>query len=211
MSCRLCLSGNLIPVKGADKREYFLCANCKLISVDPKFFLEEDREKERYLEHNNSIEQAGYVQFLNRAVTPALSFINKDMVGLDYGCGYSATLSEMLKEQGYICENYDPFFFENELNKKYDFIFCIETFEHFFYPRKDISKISSLLKDSGILIVMTDLWKSLEQFARWHYTRDDAHVAFYGFDTFDYICKTFGYERLYDDGGRVMVLRKVAN
>jgi 2-polyprenyl-3-methyl-5-hydroxy-6-metoxy-1,4-benzoquinol methylase len=45
---------------------------------------------------------------------------------------YAPVISELLKRNGYRCENYDPIFFMKELNKKYDFIFSTEVFEHIF-------------------------------------------------------------------------------
>jgi SAM-dependent methyltransferase len=208
MNCGLCSSGNLTAVSGADRREYFLCSNCALISVHPKHFLKAEEERKRYLTHNNSIEDTAYVEFLSRAVTPALDFIRKDMEGLDYGCGYAAVLSKILEERGYTCENYDPFFYPDEPRKNYDFIFCTEVFEHFFYPARDILKISSLLKKNGTLAVMTQLRKSIERFKGWHYTRDAAHTAFYSPETFDFICKAYGFEMLYSDNERVIILSK---
>jgi SAM-dependent methyltransferase len=209
LSCRLCFSrDNLREVTGADKRKYFLCGLCSLINVYPEYFLNPEDEKKRYLTHNNGPEHTGHVEFLKRATGPALKYLNKDMHGLDYGCGYAPSLSVILKEHGYKCDDYDPIFKDRPLNKKYDFIFSTEVFEHFFYPAKDIKKICDLLNPEGILVVMTELWKNLEQFKVWHYTKDSAHTAFYCMETFDYLCTGFHLEKLYDDGNRVVIMKK---
>jgi len=63
----------------------------------------------------------------------------------------------MLIDKGYLCEDCDPLFFENPLNKKYDYIFSTEVFEHFFEPQKEIKKIYDLLRPGGYLVVMTVL------------------------------------------------------
>jgi SAM-dependent methyltransferase len=210
MNCRLCLSNNeLIEISGKDNREYMLCNNCKLVNVHPEYFLNEHEEKERYLEHQNGIHHKGYVNFLNRAIEPALDHLNSSMTGLDYGCGYAPTISKLLRKYEIKCENYDPIFFKKELKKKYDFIFSTEAFEHFFQPAKEIEKLVGLLKSSGILIIMTERWENRLKFGEWYYTRDPSHVAFYHNLTFEYICSNYLFEKIYDDNKRVMILRKI--
>jgi SAM-dependent methyltransferase len=208
--CRLC--GHKAPqvrVDSGNDRDYYLCTNCKLISMDPRHFLSREKEVMRYLEHKNGPQYAGYTEFLNRAIEPALKYISIEMIGLDYGCGYSPTLSKMLIDKGYLCEDYDPLFVENPLNKKYDDIFSTEVFEHFFNPHEDIKKIYDLLRPGGYFTVMTVLWKDLEKFCSWYYIKDPAHTAFYHSETFEYICEAFGFAKIYDDGNRVLILRKL--
>lgn len=206
--CRLCKSADkLLPVTGVDKRSYYLCETCHLINVARDDLLDKQDEKARYLTHQNGIQYEGYVNFLRRAINPALKFLKKDMLGLDYGCGPVPTLSQLLKMEGYQCEDYDPFFVEHDLNKKFDFIFSTEAFEHFFYPEEEIKKIQSLLCKDGILVVMTDRWRDLYHFSSWYYANDNSHVCFYHSKTFEFICTEFGFEKVFDDGERVVVLR----
>lgn len=210
MNCGLCSGKTLHQVRGADERVYRLCPRCRLIGVSPEYFLSDAEEKKRYLSHNNSIGQPGYVDFLNRAVLPALKYLHPSMLGLDYGCGYAPTLSVLLARRGFRCEDYDPCFVENPLNKKYDYLFSTEVFEHFFHPRREIAGITGLLKPGGLLTVMTERWSGLRRFRNWYYTRDPAHVAFYHRKTFDYIRHEFGFVELFDDGRSVMLFRKEA-
>jgi hypothetical protein len=131
-ACPLCGAiKELLFVQGPDKRKYIFCATCFLIYVDKQDLLNKEDERKRYLTHNNSVDQEGYVQFLSQAIDPALKFLAKDMVGVDYGGGPGPTLSTLLLRKGYECEDYDPFFMEHDLEKKFDFIFCTEAFEHF--------------------------------------------------------------------------------
>lgn len=209
-ACRLCGAvRGLSSIRGMDERNYYFCESCYLIFVDKDQLPDENEEKERYLTHKNGIEFKGYVEFLMQAVDPALEFMEKGQIGLDYGCGPGPAISEILKEKGYICENFDPFFAGHKLDKKFNFIFSTEVFEHFFRPGKEISKISSLLEPGGILVAMTERWTSSEQFSRWYYTRDNSHVCFYHSRTFDHISEKFFFEKLFDDGKRVMILRKM--
>jgi SAM-dependent methyltransferase len=208
MNCRLCSNTELRELNGTDQRNYYFCDKCYSVNVHTKEFIDKIQEKEIYLTHNNGIEYDGYVNFLRRAIDPALDFIERDMKGLDYGCGYAPTLSKILESEGYTCEDYDPFFFRNELTGNYDFIFSTEVFEHFFEPNSEIEKLTNLLKDNGYLIAMTERWKNLEEFSDWYYTKDPTHVFFYHTKTFDYICKYYGYKKMFDDGNRVTILRK---
>ena len=209
-SCRLCKSTNrLVFIVGVDKRNYCLCEECCLISVDRKHLLDKQTEKERYLTHQNGTQFEGYVKFLYQAVNPALNLMKKDMVGLDYGCGPVPTLSKLLKKEGYDCEDYDPYFVAHDLDRKFGFIFSTEVFEHFYNPHKEIKRIRSLLCEEGILIIMTERWKDPDHFSKWYYARDNSHVCFYHLRTFDYICEKFGFEKLFDDGQRVVILKNV--
>ncbi|MFO7656607.1 MAG: class I SAM-dependent methyltransferase [Bacteroidales bacterium] len=164
-------------------------------------------EKKRYLTHNNGIQYKGYVDFLNQAIEPALPLLNKDMQGLDFGCGPTPTLSVILEQQGYKCDNYDPLFFPGLPEKKYDFIFATECFEHFFFPAKEIQLIKNLLKPGGILTIMTETWKSDEAFASWYYAKDSTHVSFFHNHTFGFIAEKFGFEAKECSNERVMILQ----
>lgn len=208
MTCRLCGSeSGLSPVAGVDGRRYFVCHTCFLIGAGTEHFLDGEEERKRYLTHQNGIGHEGYVAFLNRAIEPALAFIGRDMLGLDYGCGHAPTLSRLLADKGYRCEDYDPLFVPHPLDKTFDFIFSTEVFEHFAHPGREIRKIRSLLGKDGLLVVMTDRWQTLEHFACWHYARDPSHVSFYHSRTFDFLCGRLGFRRIHDDGSRVVILR----
>jgi len=99
--CPLCNSTNIQNISGPLERGYSLCKTCRLIFVNPKYFLKPDEEKARYETHNNGPDQPGHVTFLSRALVQAEPLINHDMKILDYGCGPVPTLSVMLKEKGY--------------------------------------------------------------------------------------------------------------
>ncbi len=209
-NCPLCRNiENHTLVKGADTRKYFHCNNCHLIFVAPDFYLSAEAEQARYQFHQNNIEDAGYVAFLNKAIQPALPFLNTTMKGLDYGCGPMPTLSKLLQQQGFACADYDPYFFpELNTNHQYEFIFATECFEHFFQPEKELKTILSLLNDNGLLIIMTEQWQTVEHFATWYYPKDPTHVCFYHNNTFNFIAEKFQFEILHNDKKRVVVLRK---
>lgn len=209
MKCTLCGTENTFLVEsGSDKRMYYACADCDLIFVDSEFHVSRIEEIKRYIEHNNGMEHAGYVNFLNRVIQPVMPYLSEEMIGLDYGCGPTPTLSQLLKRDGITCYDYDPLFGFTHPHTQYDFIFATECFEHFFNPGRELERIDQLLRPGGYLAVMTEQWESLIRFKSWYYKRDKTHVSFFHRNTFTYLCKRFGYTILWHDRNRVIVLQK---
>ncbi len=211
MTCPLCHSDEKIrdfdiPV---DKK-YYLCGTCKLVYAHPQQYLSPEKELQRYSFHQNSLSDEGYVKFLRQVIDPALKYINPNMCGLDFGCGPNPVLSKLLKSNNINCDFYDPYFFPDiPDNRKYDFVFATECFEHFFNPSSELQLISSMLNKNGILAIMTEFYPEEEKFADWYYIKDPTHVCFYNLEVLDYICKSYKYERICTDSKRVAILRKL--
>jgi Methyltransferase domain len=207
--CPLCRSAIM---RGAElkvhKRRYHHCEVCALIFMDKSDLPDMVREKERYLQHHNHINNEGYVHFLMTALDPILPTILVDMDILDYGCGPDPVLSDIIISIGFHCDLYDPFFYPVLPAKKYNFIFATECFEHFFEPKAEILKISNLLSENGTLVVMTELWKDPEYFQSWYYVRDFTHVSFYHPKTMNFIEQNYGMKIIYTDHKRLVVFRK---
>jgi 2-polyprenyl-3-methyl-5-hydroxy-6-metoxy-1,4-benzoquinol methylase len=157
--------------------------------LDKSFFIDPVEEEQRYLEHNNDIKDNEYRAFLSRLSDPLKEKISPGSNGLDFGCGTGPALADMLTQDGFKVELYDPFFFpdENALSKQYDFITCTETAEHFYDPFKEFKTLDSLLKPGGWLGVMTSFLTSDDEFENWYYRRDPTHVTFYCEKTFQVI------------------------
>jgi len=153
-SCPLCFTESFQPqVQGPNGRLFHLCENCMLVFEGKGDRPNRNEEKERYLEHENSIHQEGYVNYLNQAIKPALNYLKQDARGLDYGCGPIPTLNKLLDLMGFTCEIYDPIFFPEYPLGTFDFIFATECFEHFFIPAHELQKLENLLKPGGILVL----------------------------------------------------------
>jgi SAM-dependent methyltransferase len=210
MTCTLCGSATLSSIHThGDRRTYFNCQNCSLIFADPRHHLSQRTERNRYALHKNSIEHAGYVDFLNRVIQPCLPFLTPGIDCLDYGCGPVPTLSKLLHRLNISCFDYDPLFGFDHPKEAYDFIFATECVEHFHYPKRDFLSIDKLLRRCGYLAVMTERWEDLDRFKTWYYKRDPTHVSFFHKNTFAWLCSNLGYEIKYADRNRVMVLRKL--
>ena len=208
MNCTLC-STALVHKKDA---YYFYCNNCKAVVKDKKFYLPADLEKDRYETHNNDVNDSGYQNF----TLPITNYVLKTFLpahkGLDFGSGTGPVISSMLLKKGYDIVQYDPFFAPDKsvLNATYDYIISCEVFEHFYNPKKEIDMLVSLLKQHGVLLIMTLLYNDQIDFNKWFYQKDPTHVFIYSAETINYIAakKNLEIAVLTD---RFIVLKKTNN
>ena len=208
--CPLCgNAGEKQAVFGPNEWVYRLCGTCRLVFMESASLPFPEAEKQRYLKHENTADNSGYIKSLNRAVEPAMAFLKAGGAGLDYGCGPGPVLAKLLESRGFACDNYDPFFFPAiDKTRAYDFIFATETLEHFFNPAVEIRRMFSLLQKGGHLAVMTKLWKDTGSFKDWSYARDFTHVVFYHADTFKWISSRFEAAIVYENSEDVVILQK---
>ena len=196
--CSLC-DFKLEEFQTTRKRKYYLCSNCQSIQMDPSFFLSLEAEKKRYELHNNDVEDINYQTFVKPITDYILNNHNSKEQGLDFGAGTGPVITKLLKDQNYQIELYDPFFWNdpNLLYKQYDYIIACEVIEHFHNPKKDFALLKSLLKENGVLILMTNLYQEEIVFSDWHYKNDETHVFFYSKETFEFIKKRYNFNKLY--------------
>lgn len=191
MPCIVCKSELVSSFITKDRKTYWQCSHCSVKFLDQAFFIDEDTEKGRYLEHHNEIGDPAYLKFLSKLSEPLMAKLKLDDRGLDFGCGHGPALAEMLKAKGYDIDLYDPFFYPNKeiFSKKYNFITCTETAEHFFNPNKEFKTLDSLLLPDAWLGVMTTFLTEDKLFENWYYRRDPTHVVFYSQKTFEVIAE----------------------
>jgi SAM-dependent methyltransferase len=160
--------------------------------VPPRERLGAAEEKARYAHHENDASDAGYRAFLSRLLEPLLAAVGSEAVGLDFGCGPTPVLAEMLRARGHDVAIYDPFFADDAAvwQRSYDFICASEVFEHLHHPAREIDRLVASLCPGGVLAVMTGLSPpSADAFAGWHYIRDPTHVCFFDEAVFRYIAE----------------------
>ena len=194
--CVVCESKLTKPFNTSDNLLYWHCSSCEVIFLDSKHHIDATSEKERYLEHENIIEDIGYRDFLSKLINPLKEKLYSGSCGLDFGCGHGPALADILNKDGFEIDLYDPFFYPNKkiFSKTYDFITCTETAEHFFSPKKEFDSLNSLLKSKGWLGVMTCFLTERKAFDKWYYRRDPTHVVFYAKKTFEVIGKQRGWK-----------------
>ena len=189
MKCIVCKSKLVEFFKTRDNKEYWCCDNCSAKFLDKKHYISMAEEKERYLEHNNRVDDKNYRDFLSRLSMPLKEKLSPKCKGLDFGCGHGPALADMLRSDGFDVDLYDPFFFPNKgvFSKQYDFITSSETVEHFFDPFKEFDTLNNLLAPKGWLAIMTSFLTTGDAFEDWYYRRDPTHVVFYSERTFEII------------------------
>lgn len=189
--CPLCLDNKPVHYANTVHKTYLHCPCCQLLYCSRKDLPSAETENNRYQQHRNDSSDQRYRNFLSRLTSPLADKLTAQSQGLDFGCGPSYTLAEILREQGHSVACYDPFFSNSLslLNQKYDFICCSEVFEHLHYPVVEIDLLARLLKPKGWLGVMTEIKRADIPFDKWAYIRDVTHVSFYSIQTMNWIAE----------------------
>lgn len=206
MTCPLC-RGRAAPFTEVGARAYHRCGACRLVFLDRSLLPDPADERARYETHENDPTDPRYRAFLDRLAAPLVERLAPGAEGLDYGSGPGPTLSVMLEERGFPMAVYDPFFASDAavLERKYDFVTCTETAEHFFEPGRELDRLAGLLRPGGRLGIMTGVLHDDIDFEHWWYVRDPTHVCFYAPETFRWIAARYGW-RLLAPGRNVIIL-----
>ncbi len=204
-ACRLCGAEDAELLWRGDKRshdrDFLRCGECDLVFVPDEFLLSPEQERARYELHENDPADEGYRAFLGRLVDEIVPLLAPGARGLDYGSGPTPALVQILRERGYHMQGYDLYFAPDQgaLAGSYDFITCTETVEHFRDPLVEFDRMSAALAPCGMLGIMTDMpegeWDAA-QFAQWHYTFDDTHIAFFSPVTMSWLARRYGWRLL---------------
>ena len=212
MKCPLC-SFSARYLTSGENREYWLCSRCLAISVPTRFHIPQNEEVKRYLEHENSLENEGYVQMFQKKISILQAHEIKS--ALDYGCGYEPVLKTLLERQGIKTDGYDPNFFPDiNLDKRYDLVISTETFEHFRNPAQEIPRIADRVAPGGVLAIMTRFYPAKDkrlkpdEFVNWFYKRDPTHIIFYCAETFQWLAENIGFKLVFNNEYDFVVLRK---
>lgn len=209
MICPLCFSKKINHYFSDSKREYQKCVNCDLVFVDTLSHLSLSEEKKRYDLHDNTSTNRGYVKYLDSMYQEIckLNITNPEV--LDFGCGKNAVLESILKNSGVNCISYDPLYKigMDSLNKLYDIVVFCEVIEHVSNLHEELLKISSLTKNSGYLILRTELLTNKIDFKSWWYKEDLTHINFLSPKTIDYVAEIIE-GRILTSQGPITVIKK---
>lgn len=207
--CPLCShTGPFNTHRDAIGRTLFECNSCKLIFAELSHRPDPPQELERYLQHNNSLENNEYLNYIESKLNEVIHLTSKTTIFCDYGCGPAPALEHLLSLKGISCHSYDPFFFPDSPSQPVDFVMAIESAEHFFNVYQEFSNILSLLKTKGKIAVFTSFYDFDTDFASWYYARDNTHVSFYCRETFSWMASFFNLDILISDGSRMIILQK---
>ncbi len=228
MKCKICSNEVRIILDRQFGYNYAYCGSCEFMSRQESQIVSPDREKQEYQTHNNTLEQDGYVEMLNRfldkSVFPYTVELERKKGGrsnlraLDFGSGPGdCVLAHLLKQNGFQADTYDLFFAPEKVyrDRIYDVITCTEVLEHLKNPFKALRLFKKHLEPGGVLAVTTlfhsvseDVPGGEEAFQDWWYRRDVTHISFYRPRTFEVIGEKLGFELIYLDDRNTITYRK---
>jgi SAM-dependent methyltransferase len=203
--CPLCGKTVTHQLRGKN-RDFGYCATCELIFVPPAYHPTPEEEIHRYRQHQNSLDNPGYVNLLAEVLELIQRFGPASGSLLDYGCGQKPAFLNMCQAAGYEAGGYDPYFYKEPPAKtQFDIISAIEVFEHFRTPATEIRRLCSWLKPGGILAIRTLLHHGERDFIPWWYAADNTHISFYSRHTFLWIAENFRLKLLFSDGEKLLL------
>ncbi len=208
MNCVIC---GAVCYSLGDKRlraRYYRCNSCNFIFKDRNDCLSESEEKSRYDMHKNFDDS--YIAFFGELISIINTYISSGN-GLDFGSGPYPMLYNLLSIK-YKMNKFDKYYDNNIGYKKYkyDFITMTEVIEHLSDPILILKELVSLLKNDGLLFIMTE-FSDDKEFVNWWYHRDATHISFFSFKTFKYISKELELDFVYSNKKNIVVLRKCIN
>lgn len=212
MDCHICNNTTESFVHEKTNITYYHCKECQYIFKSPEFHQDFASQKERYNLHTNDEEDEGYKAYFKRFLDFTLPLVGEPKTALDFGCGASSILSDMLHETGVECEFYDPIYHPKNLNdsKKYDLIVSTEVFEHLHQPREVFENLLGRVKEGGFLALQTQFHPNdVEAFKKWYYHQDSTHIVFFAPQTFKVLSDQFGCLYVDDNGKNMVVLKKI--
>ena len=198
-----------------DKRRaigYFRCESCGFIALDEVHLIDAKSERQHYEKHENSLACDGYVRMFEEFIEIAiLPYHAKSDTVLDFGCGHTPVLTELLKRHGFSVDIYDIYFYPEKIykDKEYNMIISTEVFEHLKSPMETLQELVSSLKMGGYIILMTQFpHKTDEEFLEWWYRRDVTHISFFTPHSFEIMAKRVGLNLIKTMNDNIVVFQK---
>lgn len=187
MKCHICNKCVNVLYDRQFDINYYHCLNCDFIFIDPDCIVSKQEALRIYEQHNNSLENTGYVEMLRAFISKAITPYNQNTRKiLDFGSGPNPVLAQLLKEEGYDVDIYDYYYSPEEiyLDRIYDLITLTEVIEHLQDPVGTLEVLYKRLKPYGIMAITTLYHpKDNELFQKWWYRRDKTHISFFSHDT----------------------------
>ncbi len=211
MQCLICGSETEQFYDAKMQVETYACSHCAAVFKDPDSYQDFARQKQRYDLHENSAEDAGYRRYFQLFLDTVLPHIPAAERAMDFGCGRSTLLADMLAEQGIESTVYDPIYHpDTEYQaQQYDLITSVEVFEHLHNPMRVFQRLASLLRPGGLLAIRTAFVpEEREAYLQWYYRQDPTHIVFFSPQTFRVMCEETGLSEIGDNGKHTVWMRR---
>jgi len=211
-SCKICSNATSLIEDKKKLLYYYRCTSCGFVFLDEAQRVDKIREKKQYDQHNNSLENEGYVamfdKFIDLSITPYLQNIQ---TALDFGSGPTPVFSELLKRRGLEVDIYDLFYAPKKVyeEKSYDLITSTEVFEHLSKPLEVLELLTKHLNSNGYIVLMTKFPpKEDDAFLNWWYRRDPTHISFFTPKSFEIMAEKVGLKLLKTINGNIALFQK---
>jgi len=222
ISCRAGVAGD---------RQYYACASCGGIFLDRSLLLNPEDERQRYLLHENTLENSSYREYLGHFIDAIMDFpdvseiTSKNWKIFDYGSGPEPSLVKLLREQGFDARGRDPYFLPDTeaFPEGADLVTCLEVVEHFANPLQDFVLAAECLRVGGFFAIgthllddgiQTDVPESgpvlSDRFISWWYRQDPTHISFYSRKALCLVAKEAGLSWMGTAAPHVYLFRKEA-
>jgi SAM-dependent methyltransferase len=166
-------------------------------------------QKKRYDLHQNDSSNKGYRAYFQRFLDFVLPIEPTPRYALDFGCGRSTLVTDMLTQKSIATDYYDPIYHPNKVykNSSYDLILSIEVFEHLHNPKDIFSTLVKHLNSDGYIAIQTAFRPDTkEEFLEWYYRLDPTHLIFFSPKSLSILASKFGMRVIKDDGKQMVVL-----
>lgn len=206
--CRIC--GNECSII-SDIPQFSHCGSCSTIWRE--VLLSEDEERSRYLLHDNSAQNSGYLMYLKKFLKDCvLPHVPEKAAVLDFGSGPEPVLSGLLREHGFQVSSYDPFFLPDTdyRLKLFDAVILLEVAEHLHDPLAVLRELKGVLAPRGCIIIHTRMidGMSMKEFSSWWYKEDLTHVVFYSTESATALADALDMDFLQPSENLFLLLRK---
>jgi len=210
--CKVC-NGETTRIEDAKKNlSYYRCMECGFIYLEDSHRVNSMEEKRKYDQHNNSLENEGYVQmfedFIELSIAPYLKNIKKV---LDFGSGPVPVFSKLLERRGLEVEIYDLYYAPQKVyeGNQYDLITSTEVFEHLSKPLETLELLVGHLNTNGYIVLMTKFPPKEEKaFLDWWYRRDPTHISFFTPKSFEVMAEKVGLKVLKTINENIVIFQK---
>ena len=211
LKCHICGSGTESFIDEASGILYYQCDNCDTIFKSPEIYQSIAQQKSRYDLHNNDENDEGYRAYYQRFLDFVLPHTSDVKKALDFGCGRSTLLANMLKSLNIDTDVYDPIYHPDTAyeEKKYELIVSTEVFEHLHDPKAVFTSLSACLNSNGYLAIQTQFHpKDVALFKKWYYHKDPTHIVFFTPKTFKCLASPLGLRFVAQNGKNMILFKK---
>ncbi|MBN2189505.1 MAG: class I SAM-dependent methyltransferase [Chitinispirillaceae bacterium] len=183
---------------------YFSCPKCGFLQTEKPYWLDEAYRRTLNSEDTSVLQRNWYYADVVSSVI--FSLFDRHGTFLDFGGGHGV-LTRLLRDKGFDFYWMDPGgenlfargFEYNPSKTPFELVTCIECFEHFVDPRKEIETILGI---SPNIFFATQLLPSpVPKPEEWSYygLTHGQHISFYSLKTLRHLAKAFGL-RMYSNG-----------